>query len=113
MKVNGKELKMFYSIGAYARISDLCPNHSYSNLKALLAGNYAEAIINITMALQDAYYAANPEDTSEKVTRKELESLKQVEFDVLDHAVADAMNEGGSRSVETKESKKKAVNPSS
>ena len=49
MKVNGKELKMFYSIGAYARISDLCPNHSYSNLKALLAGNYAEAIINITI----------------------------------------------------------------
>lgn len=108
MIVNGKELKLYYSIGAYARISDLCQNHSFKNLAALLAGNYAEAIINITLILQDAYYNAFPDETAEKVTRADLSNLKQFEFEALDQAVSTAMNEGATQTVAAAESKKKA-----
>ena len=107
MIINNRDVKLFFSIGAHAEISDRCPGHSFKNLSEYLAGNYTRAVCDMALIMNRAYHAAHPEDETAPLTREELENMPQWQFNELDTAVGSAMKDGGRVTVETEDTKGK------
>lgn len=107
MIVNGKELKMFYSIGAKCEIDEIMLNADAPDLPTYIAKyGGTKADIMYAAAMSRAYCEAHKEEELEPITEAELKAIPFNDFSQLDAEVSKALGLGQTTSVEAEPPKK-------
>ena len=121
MQVHGREVGFRFTVGASAKISDLCPDGDISRLGEVLEGSYGKVVRDtaaIIVAMSEGYAAALAFETFGRadiggdwrpprpLTVDEVLSLRENEFIQLQQAALAAWAEDGRPTVEVAPEKK-------
>ena len=104
MQINGKEVNLFYSVGAKCEIDRAAIVNNCKNVGDMLQKLPTEAMLIAAVAMSKAYCTAYGGDA---ITRAEIETLPASQFDKLAELISDAINEGSATSVTTEAPKGK------
>lgn len=113
MQVHGREVGFRFTVGASAKISDLCPDGDISRLGEVLEGQYggvARDTAAIIAALSEGYEQAQayevPGYEPRPLTVDEVMTLRMGEFAALQQAALAAWSEDSKPTVEVEPEKK-------
>lgn len=121
MQVHGREVGFRFTVGASAKISDLCPDGDISRLGEVLEGGYGKVVRDtaaIIVAMSEGYAAALAFETFGRadiggdwiplrpLTVDEVLSLRNSEFVKLQQAALAAWREDSKPTVEVEPEKK-------
>lgn len=121
MQVHGREVGFRFTVGASAKISDLCPDGDITRLGEVLEGSYGKVVRDtaaIIVAMSEGYAAALAFETFGRadiggdwrpprpLTMDEVLSLRESEFIQLQQAALAAWAEDGRPTVEVAPEKK-------
>lgn len=121
MQVHGREVGFRFTVGASAKISDLCPDGDISRLGEVLEGGYGKLVRDtaaIIVAMSEGYAAALAFETFGRadiggdwkpprpLTVDEVLSLRNSEFVKLQQAALAAWKEDSKPTVEVEPEKK-------
>lgn len=115
MQIYGREVGFRFTVGASAKISDLCPDGDISRLGEMLEGQYGQVTRDtaaILAALSEGYEQAlsfeAPGHKPDPLTVDELFSLRPSEFSALQQAALAAWAEDSKPTVEVEPEKKES-----
>lgn len=123
MQVHGREVGFRFTVGASAKISDLCPDGDISRLGEVLEGSYGKVVRDtaaIIVAMSEGYAAALAFETFGRadiggdwrpprpLTVDEVLSLRESEFIQLQQAALAAWSEDSKPMVEVEPEKKES-----
>lgn len=123
MQVHGREVGFRFTVGASAKISDLCPEGDISRLGEVLEGSYGKVVRDtaaIIVAMSEGYAAALAFETFGRadiggdwrpprpLTVDEVLSLRESEFIQLQQAALAAWTEDSKPTVEVEPEKKES-----
>lgn len=123
MQVHGREVGFRFTVGASAKISDLCPDGDISRLGEVLEGSYGKVVRDtaaIIVAMSEGYAAALAFETFGRadiggdwkpprpLTVDEVLSLRESEFFQLQQAALAAWTEDSTPTVEVEPEKKES-----
>lgn len=115
MQIYGREVGFRFTVGASAKISDLCPDGDITRLGEMLEGQYGQVTRDtaaILAALSEGYEQAlsfeAPGHKPDPMTVDELFSLRPSEFSALQHAALAAWAEDSKPTVEVEPEKKES-----
>lgn len=123
MQVHGREVGFRFTVGASAKISDLCPDGDISRLGEVLEGSYGKVVRDtaaIIVAMSEGYAAALAFETFGRayiggdwrpprpLTVDEVLSLRESEFIQLQQAALAAWSEDSKPTVEVEPEKKES-----
>lgn len=123
MQVHGREVGFRFTVGASAKISDLCPDGDISRLGEVLEGSYGKVVRDtaaIIVAMSEGYAAALAFETfgradiggdwrpPQPLTVDEVLSLRESEFIQLQQAALAAWSEDSKPTVEVEPEKKES-----
>ena len=113
MQVHGREVGFRFTVGASAKISDLCPDGDISRLGEVLEGQYGRVARDsaaIIAALSEGYEQARafeiPGYEPQPLTVEEVLTLRMDEFAQLQQAALAAWSEDSKPTVEVEPEKK-------
>lgn len=121
MQVHGREVGFRFTVGASAKISDLCPDGDISRLGEVLEGSYGKVVrdtVAIIVAMSEGYAAALAFEAFGRadiggdwkpprpLTVDEVLSLRESEFIQLQQAALAAWSEDSKPTVEVEPEKK-------
>ena len=113
MQIYGREVGFRFTVGASAKISDLCPDGDITRLGEVLDGQYGQVTRDtaaIMVALSEGYEQARsfevPGYKPDPLTADELFSLRPSEFNALQQAALAAWMEDSRPTVEVEPEKK-------
>lgn len=113
MQVHGREVGFRFTVGASAKISDLCPDGDISRLGEVLEGQYGRVARDsaaIIAALSEGYEQAiafeTPGYRAQPLTVEEIMALRMSEFAGLQTAALAAWSEDSKPTVEVEPAKK-------
>lgn len=113
MKIYGREVGFRFTVGASAKISDLCPDGDITRLGEVLEGQYGQVTRDtaaIMAALSEGYEQAlsfeAPGHKPDPLTVDELFSLRPSEFNALQQAALAVWAEDSKPTVEVEPEKK-------
>lgn len=113
MQVHGREVGFRFTVGASAKISDLCPDGDISRLGEVLEGQYGRVARDsaaIIVALSEGYEQAQayevPGYEPRPLTVDEVMTLRMDEFNKLQQAALAAWTEDSKPTVEVEPEKK-------
>lgn len=121
MQVHGREVGFRFTVGASAKISDLCPDGDISRLGEVLEGGYGKMVRDTTaiiVAMSEGYAAALAFENFGRadiggdwrpprpLTVDEVLSLRESEFVLLQQAALAAWSEDSKPTVEVEPAKK-------
>ena len=113
MQVHGREVGFRFTVGASAKISDLCPDGDISRLGEVLGGQYGRVARDsaaIIAALSEGYEQAiafeTPGYRAQPLTVEEIMALRMSEFVRLQTAALAAWSEDSKPTVEVEPEKK-------
>lgn len=113
MQIYGREVGFRFTVGASAKISDLCPDGDITRLGEVLEGQYGQVTRDtaaIMAALSEGYEQARsfeaPGHKPDPLTVDELFSLRPSEFNALQQAALAAWTEDSKPTVEVEPEKK-------
>lgn len=113
MQIYGREVGFRFTVGASAKISDLCPDGDISRLGKVLEGQYGKVArdsASIIAALSEGYEEAcafeAPGYKPQPLTVEEILSLRMGEFAQLQQAALAAWAEDSRPTVEVEPEKK-------
>ena len=113
MQVHGREVGFRFTVGASAKISDLCPDGDISRLGEVLEGQYGKVARDsaaIIAVLSEGYEQAcafeNPGYKPQPLTVEEVLTLRMSEFAQLQQAALTAWSEDSKPTVEVEPAKK-------
>lgn len=115
MQIHGREVGFRFTVGASAKISDLCPDGDISRLGEVLEGQYGRVARDsaaIIAALSEGYEQAcafeNPGYKPQPLTVGEVLTLRMGEFAQLQQAALAAWTEDSKPTVEVEPEKKES-----
>ncbi len=115
MQIYGREVGFRFTVGASAKISDLCPDGDITRLGEMLEGQYGQVTRDtaaILAALSEGYEQAlsfeAPGHKPDPLTVDELFSLRPSEFSALQQAALAAWAEDSKPTVEVEPEKKES-----
>ena len=123
MQVHGREVGFRFTVGASAKISDLCPDGDISRLGEVLEGSYGKVVRDtaaIIIAMSEGYAAALAFETFGRadiggdwrpprpLTVDEVLSLRESEFIQLQQTALAAWTEDSKPTVEVEPEKKES-----
>lgn len=115
MQIYGREVGFRFTVGASAKISDLCPDGDISRLGEVLEGQYGKVArdsASIIAALSEGYEEACafeiPGYKPQPLTVKEVLTLRMDEFAQLQQAALTAWMEDSKPTVEVEPEKKES-----
>lgn len=115
MQIYGREVGFRFTVGASAKISDLCPGGDITRLGEVLEGQYGQVTRDtaaIMAALSEGYEQARsfevPGHEPDPLTVDELFSLRPSEFNALQQAALAAWAEDSRPTVEVEPEKKES-----
>ena len=115
MQIYGREVGFRFTVGASAKISDLCPDGDITRLGEMLEGQYGQITRDtaaILAALSEGYEQAlsfeAPGHKPDPLTVDELFSLRPSEFSALQQAALAAWAEDSKPTVEVEPEKKES-----
>ena len=115
MQIYGREVGFRFTVGASAKISDLCPDGDISRLGEVLEGQYGKVArdsASIIAALSEGYEEAwafeNPGYTPQPRTVEVVLTLRMDEFAQLQKASLTAWAEDSKPTVEVEPEKKES-----
>lgn len=115
MKIYGREAGFRFTVGASAKIADLCPDGDITRLGEVLEGQYGQVTRDtaaIMAALSEGYEQARsfevPGHEPNPLTVDELFSLRPSEFNALQQAALAAWTEDSKPTVEVEPEKKES-----
>ena len=115
MQIYGREVGFRFTVGASAKISDLCPDGDITRLGDVLKGQYGQVTrdtASIMVALSEGYEQAlsfeAPGHKPDPLTVDELFSLRPSEFNALQQAALAAWAEDSKPTVEVEPEKKES-----
>lgn len=115
MQVHGREVGFRFTVGASAKISDLCPDGDITRLGEVLDGQYGQVTRDtaaIMAALSEGYEQARsfevPGHEPDPLTVDELFSLRPSEFSALQQAALASWAEDSKPTVEVDPEKKES-----
>ncbi len=115
MQIYGREVGFRFTVGASAKISDLCPDGDITRLGEVLEGQYGQVTRDtaaIMAALSEGYEQARsfevPGREPDPLTVDELFSLRPSEFNALQQAALAAWAEDSKPTVEVEPEKKES-----
>lgn len=115
MQIYGREVGFRFTVGASAKISDLCPDGDITRLGEMLDGQYGQVTRDtaaILAALSEGYEQAlsfeAPGHKPDPLTVDELFSLRPSEFSALQQAALAAWAEDSKPTVEVEPEKKES-----
>lgn len=115
MQIYGREVGFRFTVGASAKISDLCPDGDISRLGEVLEGQYGKVArdsASIIAALSEGYEEAlafeNPGYKPQPLTVGEVLTLRMDEFAQLQQAALTAWMEDSKPTVEVEPEKKES-----
>lgn len=115
MQIYGREVGFRFTVGASAKISDLCPDGDITRLGEVLEGQYGQVTRDtaaIMVALSEGYEQARsfevPGYTPDPLTVDELFSLRPSEFSALQQAALASWAEDSKPTVEVEPEKKES-----
>ena len=123
MQIYGREVGFRFTVGASAKISDLCPDGDITRLGEVLEGSYGKVVRDtaaIIVAMSEGYAAALAFETFGRadiggdwrpprpLTVDEVLSLRESEFIQLQQAALAAWTEGSKPTVEVEPEKKES-----
>lgn len=115
MQIYGREVGFRFTVGASAKISDLCPDGDITRLGEVLEGQYGQVTRDtaaIMAALSEGYEQARsfevPGHEPDPLTVDELFSLRPSEFNALQQAALAAWTEDSKPTVEVEPEKKES-----
>lgn len=115
MQVHGREVGFRFTVGASAKISDLCPDGDISRLGEVLEGQYGRVARDsaaIIAALSEGYEQARafeiPGYKPQPLTVEEVLTLRMDEFAKLQLAALTAWMEDSKPTVEVEPEKKES-----
>lgn len=115
MQIYGREVGFRFTVGASAKISDLCPDGDITRLGEVLDGQYGQITRDtaaIMVALSEGYEQARsfevPGYKPNPLTADELFSLRPSEFNALQQAALSAWVEDKKPTVEVEPEKKES-----
>ena len=113
MQIYGREVGFRFTVGASAKISDLCPDGDITRLGEVLEGQYGQVTRDtaaIMAALSEGYEQAlsfeAPGHKPDPLTVDELFSLRPSEFNALQQAALAVWAEDSKPTVEVEPEKK-------
>lgn len=113
MQVHGREVGFRFTVGASAKISDLCPDGDISRLGEVLEGQYgrvardsAAIITALSEGYEDACFFEIPGYKPQPLTIDEVMTLRMGEFAALQQAALVAWAEDSKPTVEVEPEKK-------
>nr|DAF89555.1 MAG TPA: hypothetical protein [Siphoviridae sp. ctRSW19] len=113
MQIYGREVGFRFTVGASAKISDLCPDGDISRLGEVLEGHYGKVArdsASIIAALSEGYEEARafeiPGYKPQPLTVEEVLTLRMDEFAQLQQAALTAWMEDSKSTVEVEPEKK-------
>ena len=115
MQIYGREIGFRFTVGASAKISDLCPDGDITRLGEVLEGQYGQVTRDtaaIMVALSEGYEQARsfevPGHKPDPLTVDELFSLRPSEFNALQQAALASWAEDRKPTVEVEPEKKES-----
>lgn len=115
MQIYGREVGFRFTVGASAKISDLCPDGDISRLGEVLEGHYGKVALDsasIIVALSEGYEKARafeiPGYKPQPLTVDEVLTLRMDEFSRLQQAALAAWAEDSKPTVEVEPEKKES-----
>ena len=115
MQVHGREVGFRFTVGASAKISDLCPDGDISRLGEVLEGQYGRVARDsaaIIAALSEGHEQARSFEESgykpRPLTVEEVMTLRMDEFSRLQQAALAAWTEDSKPTVEVEPEKKES-----
>lgn len=115
MQIYGRDVGFRFTVGASAKISDLCPGGDITRLGEVLEGQYGQVTRDtaaIMVALSEGYEQARsfevPGHEPDPLTVDELFSLRPSEFNALQLAALAAWAEDSKPTVEVEPEKKES-----
>lgn len=115
MQVHGREVGFRFTVGASAKISDLCPDGDISRLNEVLEGQYGRVARDsaaIIAALSEGHEQAlafeAPGYSAQPLTVEEIMTLRMGEFTELQAAALAAWSEDSKPTVEVEPEKKES-----
>ena len=113
MQVHGREVGFRFTVGASAKISDLCPDGDINRLGEILEGHYGKVALDsasIIAALSEGYEKAcvfeAPGYKPQPLTVEEVLTLRMSEFAQLQQAALTAWSEDSKPTVGVEPAKK-------
>lgn len=113
MQVHGREVGFRFTVGASAKISDLCPDGDISRLGEVLEGQYgkvardsAAIIAALSEGHEQAYCFEEPGYKPRPLTVEEIMTLRMDEFSRLQQAALAAWMEDSRPTVKVEPEKK-------
>lgn len=117
MLINGKQRDFLFSIGAYSKIANICPDKNILRLSEVLNEGNENLIPNfmriaIILNEQSEHFKKyHGENYNEPLTMEELEMMSFEEFPKLTSEILSALAKGQKTEVETEGSKKNTMIP--
>lgn len=115
MQIYGREVGFRFTVGASAKISDLCPDGDITRLGEVLEGQYGQVTRDtaaIMVALSEGHEQARsfeePGYKPRPITAEEVMSLTMSEFNALQQAALAAWVEDSKPTVEVEPEKKES-----
>lgn len=115
MQIYGREVGFRFTVGASAKISDLCPDGDITRLGEVLEGQYGQITRDtaaIMVALSEGYEQARsfevPGYKPQPLTMEEVLTLRMGEFAQLQQAALTAWAEDSKPTVEVEPEKKES-----
>lgn len=115
MQIYGREVGFRFTVGASAKISDLCPDGDITRLGEVLEGQYGQVTRDtaaIMVALSEGHEQARsfeePGYKPQPITAEEVMSLTMSEFNALQQAALAAWTEDSKPTVEVEPEKKES-----
>jgi hypothetical protein len=115
MQIYGREVGFRFTVGASAKISDLCPDGDITRLGEVLEGQYGQITRDtaaIMVALSEGYEQARsfeaPSYKPQPLTMEEVLTLRMGEFAQLQQAALTAWAEDSKPTVEVEPEKKES-----
>lgn len=113
MQIHGREVGFRFTVGASAKISDLCPDGDLARLGEVLEGQYgkvardsAAIIAALSEGYEDACFFEMPGYRPQPLTIDEVMTLRMGEFAALQQAALVAWVEDSKPTVEVEPEKK-------
>lgn len=113
MQIYGREVGFRFTVGASAKISDLCPDGDITRLGEVLEGQYGQVtrdtaaiMVALSEGHEQARFFEEPGYKPQPITAEEVMSLTMSEFNALQQAALAAWTEDSKPTVEVEPEKK-------
>ena len=112
MLINGKQRDFMFTVGAYGKIANLCPDRNIMRLPEVLNEgneNLIQNFMRIAVILNEQsenYKKYNEEEFNKPLSIEELEMMSIDEFPILIKEILSALSDGQKTEVEIESSKK-------